>query len=300
MTQKAKIDQKIDGWVALDKPKSITSTAALAKVRRAFGAQKAGHAGTLDPLAQGVLPIALGEATKTIAFVSDTQKEYEFTLKWGEETSTDDQEGEITKTSPNRPKSDEVKAILGEFTGKIMQVPPQYSAIKVKGKRAYDLARQDKAPTLKPRQIEIHSLELIKNTKEQASFRATTGKGAYIRALARDIGRGLGTCAHIIDLIRVRVGIFSLKNSFSLDFFNNIDNSADAFKALQPVEAVLDDIPALTITQGEAERLRCGQKIAVSLKEDITQAIALYEGTLVAVLGVEKGVAQPQRVFNLN
>ena len=291
--------RKINGWVILDKPVGVTSTSAVNRVRRAFEASKAGHAGTLDPLASGILPIALGEATKTIPFVMDATKDYQFTLKWGEETETDDQEGSVTRTSDHRPDKAEVEAVLPALTGRIMQVPPAYSAIKTDGRRAYDRARNNEVVELAPRPVDIHQLELIDHDEAEARLRATTGKGAYIRSLARDIGRAVGAAAHVVHLRRLRVGPFWEEKSISLDFFDDIDNSAEAFEALHPVSTALDDIPAVAITDHDAERLRCGQKIAVSARDDVV-AIGVNDGQLVAILRIEDGIASPQRVFNLH
>ncbi len=291
--------RKINGWVILDKPVGVTSTSAVNRVRRAFEASKAGHAGTLDPLASGILPIALGEATKTIPFVMDATKDYEFTLKWGEETETDDQEGSVTRTSDHRPDKAEVEAVLPALTGRIMQVPPAYSAIKTDGRRAYDRARNNEVVELAPRPVDIHQLELIDHDEAEARLRATTGKGAYIRSLARDNGRAVGGAAHVVHLRRLRVGPFWEEKSISLDFFDDIDNSAEAFEALHPVSTALDDIPAVAITDHDAERLRCGQKIAVSARDDVV-AIGVNDGQLVAILRIEDGIASPQRVFNLH
>ncbi len=291
--------RKINGWVILDKPVGVTSTSAVNRVRRAFEASKAGHAGTLDPLASGILPIALGEATKTIPFVMDATKDYEFTLKWGEETETDDQEGSVTRTSDHRPDKAEVEAVLPALTGRIMQVPPAYSAIKTDGRRAYDRARNNEVVELAPRPVDIHQLELIDHDEAEARLRATTGKGAYIRSLARDIGRAVGGAAHVVHLRRLRVGPFWEEKSISLDFFDDIDNNPEAFEALHPVSTALDDIPAVAITDHDAERLRCGQKIAVSARDDVV-AIGVNDGQLVAILRIEDGIASPQRVFNLH
>ena len=290
--------RRIDGWVVLDKPEGITSTGALGRVRRALGAAKAGHAGTLDPLASGILPIALGEATKTIPFAMDATKDYEFELEWGAETETDDREGEVTATSENRPDRAAVEALLPSMTGTIMQVPPAYSAIKKDGRRAYDRARSNEEVALDPRPVEIHSLELLECGGNGARFSVTTGKGAYIRSLARDMGRALESAAHVVRLRRLRVGPFSADKSISLDFFDGIDNSADALKAVHPVLTALDDIPALAISDEDAERLRCGRKIEVSAKDDVV-AVGLNNGLPVAILGIEGGTASPRRVFNL-
>lgn len=299
--------QAVHGWVILDKGLTVPSTKAVNIVRRSLNAAKAGHAGTLDPLATGILPIALGEATKTIPYVMDATKDYLFTVKWGEATDTDDREGDVIARSDTRPDENQIRAALPRFTGQIDQVPPRYSAIKKDGRRAYDLARADMDVELSPRKVDIHLLEMVKATTDEASFRVTTGKGAYIRALARDLARDLGTEGHVIDLRRTRVGPFSEDRSISLDFFEQIDNSADAFEALHPVLTALADIPALAITENDAHRLRCGQKIVVSAMplteigpgEDDVTALALYDGTLVAIINVVGGAASPLRVFNL-
>ena len=296
---------KVNGWVILDKPLHTPSTKAVNIIRRAFNAAKAGHSGTLDPLASGILPIALGEATKTIPYVMDATKDYAFEITWGAETTTDDREGEETLTSDHRPSMDEITAIIPQFTGRISQVPPIYSAIKKDGKRSYDLARNNQEVELDPREVDIHSLVCLANDDEKASFNVTTGKGAYIRSLGRDMARALGTRGHISSLRRLRVGPFSLDASISLDFFEKIDNSADAFEALHPVSTALDDIPALAITEEDATRLRRGQKIEVDRSTIVSDAddvvmTAIYQGQLVAMVSLRHTTASPIRVFNLS
>ncbi len=306
-----KIDRnKIDGWVILDKPLHVTSTKAVNMVRHCFNAAKAGHAGTLDPLASGILPIALGEATKTIPYVVDgTSKDYGFTVSWGAATDTDDREGAVIETHDHRPTEADINAILPQFTGLIDQVPPIYSAIKKDGRRAYDMARNNEQVTLSSRKIDILSLRCVAASQDEASFVAVTGKGAYIRSLGRDMARALGTVGHISDLRRLRVGLFSESQSIPLDFFEKIDNSADAFKALHPVSVALDDIPALTITEADASRLRRGQKIEadsglvlpppIEGSGDVVMA-AYCQGHLVAMVSVCGGTVFPVRVFNLS
>ena len=296
---------KVNGWVILDKPLHSPSTKAVNIIRRAFNAAKAGHSGTLDPLASGILPIALGEATKTIPYVMDATKDYAFEVTWGAETTTDDREGEETLTSDHRPTMDEITAIIPQFTGRISQVPPIYSAIKKDGKRSYDLARNNQEVELDPREVDIHSLVCLANDDAKASFNVTTGKGAYIRSLGRDMARALGTRGHISSLRRLRVGPFSLDASISLDFFEKIDNSADAFEALHPVSTALDDIPALAITEEDATRLRRGQKIEVDQSTLVSDAddvvmTAIYQGQLVAMVSLRHTTASPIRVFNLS
>lgn len=296
---------KINGWVILDKPLHTPSTKAVNMIRRAFNAAKAGHSGTLDPLASGILPIALGEATKTIPYVMDATKDYAFDITWGAETTTDDREGDETLTSDHRPSMDDINAIIPQFMGRISQVPPIYSAIKKDGKRSYDLARNNQEVELDPREVDIHHLFCHANDADKASFNVTTGKGAYIRSLGRDMARALGTRGHISALRRLRVGPFALDASISLDFFEKIDNSADAFEALHPVSTALDDIPALAITEDDATRLRRGQKIEVdhstldSDAEDVVMT-AIYQGQLVAMVSLRHTTASPIRVFNLS
>ena len=296
---------KVNGWVILDKPLHTPSTKAVNIIRRAFNAAKAGHSGTLDPLASGILPIALGEATKTIPYVMDATKDYAFEVTWGAETTTDDREGEETTTSDHRPAMDAITAIIPDFTGRISQVPPIYSAIKKDGKRSYDLARNNQEVELDPREVDIHSLVCLANDDEKASFNVTTGKGAYIRSLGRDMARALGTRGHISSLRRLRVGPFSLDASISLDFFEKIDNSANAFEALHPISTALDDIPALAITEEDATRLRRGQKIEVDRSTIVSDAddvvmTAIYQGQLVAMVSLRHTTASPIRVFNLS
>jgi tRNA pseudouridine55 synthase len=303
---------KVNGWVVLDKPLEVTSTKAVNIVRRAFGAAKAGHSGTLDPLASGMLPIALGEATKTIPYVMDASKDYDFTITWGAETTTDDRQGQVTITSDHRPSRNDIEAVLPKFIGQIKQIPPTYSAIKLDGKRAYDLARNNEEVELKARDALIYALKCHDNNEVEAQFSVTTGKGVYVRSLARDLAQALDTAGHIKTLRRCRVGPFSLDRSISLDFFEKIDNSAVAFEVLHPVLTALDDIPALTISEEDATRLRRGQKIVVdkvldNLGTDISQhdeaddvvMTALWDGQLIAIVSLRGQTASPSRVFNL-
>ena len=261
--------QPVHGWVILDKPAGVSSAKAVAIVRRVLNAAKAGHGGTLDPLASGILPIALGEATKTVSYVMASTKAYRFTVQWGAETTTDDMEGTVSRTSDIRPNAKAIQAILPQFTGQISQVPPAYSAVKIDGKRAYALARQADAdttstvekPELAARQIDIYALELLEARSDSADFYVSTGKGAYIRSLARDIGRALDSAGHVTALRRTEVGKFSETQAISLDFLEELGNSAAASQYVMPVLTALDDIPALAITTEEAVRLRHGQAI---------------------------------------
>src|ERR1700743_3499328 len=257
----------VHGWVVLDKPIGMTSTHAVAVVKRLFSAKRAGHAGTLDPLASGGLPIAIGEATKTVPFVMDGRKRYRFTVTWGEERDTDDTEGRVVRTSDLRPSPEAIKALLPQFTGVIEQIPPQYSAIKVQGERAYDLARDGETVELKPRPVEIHELTLTEQTDNRNSvFEAECGKGTYVRALARDLGRILGCFGHISALRRTMVGPFDENDMIPLEELEALCDRAASGEgsladALVGGESALDDIPALAVTRADAARLHRGQAV---------------------------------------
>ena len=304
--------QPVHGWVNLDKPKGVSSARAVAIVRRIFNAAKAGHGGTLDPLASGILPIALGEATKTVSFAMGRAKSYEFTLAWGAETSTDDAEGDVTRQSDKRPVDNEIDSALLGFFGDIDQVPPIYSAIKVNGRRAYDVARQapslDGVPALTPRPIRIDAFRRIDSAPDYARFFVACGQGAYIRALARDLGRALGTAAHVTDLRRLSVGNFHADRAISLDFLERLPHSAAAFEHLHPVVSALDDIPALPVTDNEAAKLRHGQSIEATSPLAQQRFIALHQGATgialngdqpVALVALKAGAVCPVRVLNL-
>ena len=289
----------ISGWLALDKPLGITSSQAVGVLRRVFCPQKIGHGGTLDPLATGILPIAMGEATKTVPYLMDATKDYDFSIRWGAETDTDDTEGKVTVTSDYRPDVQDINNVLDQFRGRIMQVPPKYSAIKLEGQRAYDLARQNKEVELASRPIDIHALEMLSHDGNETRFLATTGKGAYSRSLGRDIARTLGGAAHISTLRRSRVGPFDEKKAISLDFLEGITHSAALMKTLLPLESALDDIPGLILSDDEAERLQRGQQIDVISMPDNQTRLGTYQGVPVALIRCEQGKGQPIRVFNL-
>jgi tRNA pseudouridine55 synthase len=302
--------RKIDGWLVLDKPVGMTSTDAVARVKRLFDAQKAGHAGTLDPLASGSLPIALGEATKTVSHAMDGRKLYRFTVGWGVETTTDDMEGTAAEISDKRPDAAEIRAVLPEFTGKIMQVPPQFSAIKIAGERAYDLAREGEIVELEAREIAIHRLELLEcPDADHAVFLAECGKGAYVRALARDMGRKLGTRGHVTSLRRLAVGPFSEAHMISLEKLEELRHNAGtsaglgAEEALLSVATALDDIPALAMTERDAVRLRRGQAVILRGRDAPVSsgpAYAIFGGLPIALGEVDQGAFNPKRVFNLS
>ena len=293
---------KIDGWVVLDKPVGLGSTQAVGKVRRLFGAQKAGHGGTLDPLASGLLPIALGEATKTVPFVMDGRKEYRFTLRFGEARSTEDAEGEVTATSDVRPDDAAIASALPAFTGEITQTPPAFSALKIDGKRAYDLARAGETVELKPRQVLIERLELTgRPDRDHADFVVQCGKGTYIRSLGRDLALALGTVGHLSMLRRTVVGPFREEGSISLSKLEALGHIPALFGALAPVATALDDIPALALTEAQADRLRQGQPVFLTRDAPPSGALvrAELDGRLVALVRSDGVSLQPVRVFNL-
>ena len=296
----------VHGWLILDKPYGMTSTQAVGKVRWLFNAEKAGHGGTLDPLASGLLPIALGEATKTVSHAMDGRKIYRFTAQWGEERTTDDLEGEISATSGKHPSREEIESILPRFTGEIMQAPPAFSAIKVDGERAYDLARAGEAVDLAPRPVLIGELKLVAAEADHATFEVTCGKGTYIRSLARDMGRALGSAAHVSMLRRVAVGPFTEAHMISLENLDDLSHKAPGGNAINgallPIETVLDGIPALAIDADQARRLRLGQPVLLRganapIAED---AVLVTSGGKPLGIGlIEQGSLKPKRLFNL-
>lgn len=296
----------VHGWLILDKPLAATSTQALGAVKRIYEAQKAGHAGTLDPLATGILPIAFGEATKTVSFAMEGEKAYRFTVRWGEETNTDDAEGEATQRSDKRPARADIEAILPQFTGEISQRPPSFSAIKVAGNRAYDLARDGEIIELEPRLVVIEELRLVDmRDVDTAVFEAECGKGTYVRALARDMGRALGCYAHVVALRRTRVGPFSEEDAVSLDELREArarENGGDIGQFLLPVEAALSDVPELVVSQQDATNLAMGRAVLIRGRDaPILEGpvFVTFKGCLVALGEVDKGALHPTRVFNL-
>ena len=298
----------VHGWVVLDKPVGMTSTYAVAVVKRLFAAKRAGHAGTLDPLASGCLPIALGEATKTVPFVMDSRKLYLFTVRWGEERDTDDAEGRVVQSSAERPSQDAIGAVLPRFTGTIEQVPPRYSAVKIEGERAYDLARDGEFVELASRSVDIHRLGLVSvPDPDRALFQAECGKGTYVRALARDMGRALGCLGHVSALRRVSVGPFAENLMISLEQLEALCHRAaigegNLADALLPVETALDDIPALAVNKADAARLQRGQAVLLRGRDaPIFRGTVhvLASGQLIALAEVDRGEIVPKRVFNL-
>ena len=294
--------QKVDGWVVLDKPLGMGSTQAVGRVRWLFTAEKAGHGGTLDPLATGVLPIALGEATKTVPFVMDGRKEYRFTLRFGEARSTDDAEGAVTATSEDRPSDQAIRAALPRFTGHVEQTPPAFSALKIGGQRAYDLARAGQNVDLKPRQVMIDRLELVSRPDaDHADFVVGCGKGTYIRSLGRDLAQALGTVGHLSALRRTAVGPFREESAISLPKLEALGHIPPLLGVLVPVATALDDIPALALTGTQADRLRHGQPVLLTRDVPPSGTLVRAEtGSKLVALVRSDGVAlQPVRVFNL-
>lgn len=289
----------VHGWLVLDKPAGLSSAAAVAVVRRAFGGAKAGHAGTLDPLATGVLPLALGEATKLMRFAVAGRKTYEFTIRWGEQRTTDDAAGGLSAACAVRPSAAAIAAALPDFVGTIVQRPPAFSAIKVGGKRAYALARGGAAPELAPRTVVVERLTLCDcPDQNHASFELLCGTGVYVRALARDLAARLGTLGYVAALRRMQVGRFTLAQAIPLDKLADLRHSPKLADCLLPLETVLADIPALSLSDDEARRLRLGQSIAMAHAADAT-VCAVAGGKPVALVRVAGGVVRPERVFNL-
>jgi tRNA pseudouridine55 synthase len=302
--------EAVSGWINLDKPYDLTSTQAVSRVRRAFNAQKAGHAGTLDPLATGILPIALGEATKTVPFLVDADKAYRFTIAWGATTATLDREGAILAESDVRPNPDAVGAVLPSFVGEILQIPPAYSAIKVDGERAYDLARAGQTVELAARPVVIHAARLVHAPDpDHVILEIECGKGTYVRALVRDIAERLGACGHVSDLRRMRVGGFGEETAVTLEYLEDLGHKARQSEALLPVETALDDIPALAVTDEDAFRLKQGRSIVLvprqveavkaRLKPGSRTVSAMAGGSMVALCEMRAGRLEPSRVFHL-
>jgi tRNA pseudouridine55 synthase len=298
--------REVHGWIALDKAVGQTSTDAVAALKRMFRAKKAGHAGTLDPLASGILPIAFGEATKTVPFVMDGEKAYRFTVRWGIETDSDDTDGGAITRSDVRPMRDAILAALPAFTGTIEQTPPKYSAIKIGGERAYDLARQGETVELSARPVEIHKLELIEiPDPDHAVFEAECGKGTYVRAIARDLGRKLGCFGHVSALRRVRVGPFSEENSValqSLAALRDAEGEDGLSASLLPVEAGLTSLPALSVSSADAQKLALGQAVIMRGRDaPIMEGMVSVstQGALIALGQIEQGSLKPKRLFHL-
>jgi len=297
----------VNGWVVVDKPLGLTSTQVLGRLRRVYNPRKIGHGGTLDPLATGLLPVAMGEATKTVSYIMGGRKRYTFTLRWGEATATDDAEGEVIERSDRRPETAEIEAILPRFIGLVDQVPPLFSAIKVAGERAYDKARAREDFALPARAVRIDLLVLVENEAQGATFEVDCGKGTYMRALARDLGWVLGTCAHVVALRRTAVGSFTEKHAISLESLEALGHSAAASGPLLPLETALDDIPALALTEAEANSLRRGQAVSMVARVNRPRIEAFDNGSIVyathggkpvALARYDAGDIRPVRVLN--
>lgn len=296
----------VSGWLILDKPAGMTSTQAVGAVRYLFDARKAGHAGTLDPLATGILPIALGEATKTVPYAVEGEKGYRFTVRWGVETDTDDAEGRTVSTSDLRPDPGAIEALLPQFTGEILQTPPAYSAIKIDGERAYDLARAGEVVELEARLVCIDMLTMVESPcADTAVFEARCGKGTYVRALARDMGRALGCLGHVISLRRTRVASFLEADAVSMEVLRAAaeDGEGSALRLLLPVEAALSELAVLNVGQSDAARLLRGQAVLIRGRDAPTATGPTYatcKGQLIAVGRIERGELHPLRVFNFS
>ena len=306
--QKRRDKRDVHGWVVLDKPVGMTSTHAVSVIKRLFSAKRCGHAGTLDPLASGALPIAMGEATKTVPFVMDGRKLYRFTIRWGEERDTDDAEGRVAAQSAERPSVEAIQALLPQFTGVISQVPPRYSAIKIEGERAYDLARDGEVVELQARPVEITRLVLVEMPDaDHAVLEAECGKGTYVRSLARDMGRALGCFGHVSALRRTAVGPFGPESMILLEELEALCHRAAAGEgsladALMPVETALDDIPALAVSRADAARLSRGQAVLLRGRDapNFTGTVSVtVAGQLLALAELDRGEIVPKRVFNL-
>ena len=324
------------GWLVLDKPLGLTSTQALGKARRLVDGKKAGHGGTLDPLATGILPLAFGEATKLIPYIMDGEKEYEFTIQWGEGRDTEDAEGKVIETSDVRPTTEQIKKILPQFTGLQSQIPPAYSALKLNGERAYDIARAGGTPVMAPRPVEIHTLQLLGTTActataptaadaeanaqllyaqhpispvqepnphtLTATLRTSCGKGMYVRSLARDIAHALGTCGHIVALRRTRVGPFTLENAVTLEMLEQAANEGDVTRHLLPIRTGLDAIPVLNLMPAEAEMLYRGMGLLIRPQHlplmDSDLIFAEHQGVPVALVEPRAGEFRVVRGFS--
>ena len=313
----------VSGWLVLDKPVGMGSTEAVSKIKWLFQAEKAGHAGTLDPLASGMLPIALGEATKTVPYVQDGAKIYRFTVAWGDERSTDDLEGPVTNSSDKRPAETEVRALLPKYTGVIMQTPPQFSAIKIAGERAYDLARDGETVDIPAREIEIGRLDVIEHSGERTIFEVECGKGTYVRSLARDMGRDLGCFGHIAELRRIEVEPFTQEDFVTIAELeaarfgeqgdegpDTADDASDApdlpvdFTAIDALlvdtSAALDCLPQVAISDDAAVKIRLGNPVIIRGRDapvEAEEACATARGRLVAIGAIEQGMFKPKRVF---
>ena len=295
----------VHGWLVIDKPRDMGSTNVVNQIRRLFNAKKNGHTGTLDPFATGVLPVAFGEATKLIPFVTDGDKEYEFIIQWGAATASGDTESEVVARSEKIPSKDEILEVIPKFIGEIKQIPPAYSAIKINGQRAYDLVRKGENVEIPERIVTIYNLELLEELADnRAKFRVKCSKGTYVRTLGQDMALALGTLGYLTELRRTKCGKFSLDDTILLENLKNMVHSDDLKKVLLPVITSLRDIAELAVTEADAAKLRQGQAISPRLYQDKNlkegAAVAVCNGELVAILRIEEKRISPQRVFNFN
>ncbi|GAB4360520.1 MAG: tRNA pseudouridine(55) synthase TruB [Oricola sp.] len=327
MSRRKKKGRSVSGWLVLDKPLGMGSTEAVSKIKWLFKADKAGHAGTLDPAASGILPIALGEATKTVPYVVDGEKVYRFTVKWGTETATDDAEGAVTAESDSRPDRADIEAILPDYTGTIMQKPPAYSAIKIGGERAYDLAREGEQVDIPAREVEIHSLTIVSHEDGRTAFEVECGKGTYVRSLARDMGRDLGCFGHVVELRRTVVDPFDEEDAVTLQELEKAAAAAEAGleqhdgegddgdaarqQRLEARFAVLDPFlldpgeamhgyPQIAVSGDQASRIRLGNPVILRGRDaplPAEDACAFERGRLVAIGEIAAGEFRPRRVF---
>jgi tRNA pseudouridine55 synthase len=303
--QRQKKGRPVSGWIVLDKPVGIGSTECVSRIKRIFRAAKVGHAGTLDPLASGMLPIALGEATKTVPYIMEGLKTYRFTVGWGTETNTDDLEGSVTRSSPDRPDGHAILAAVARYVGEIEQVPPAFSAVKVNGERAYKLARAGDEPEIAARTVFIESFEMREcPSRDEAVFECQCGKGTYVRALARDMGRDLGCFGHVSGLRRISVGPFAEDDLIPLaDLEELADDLNDLDAHLLPTGAALDELPEITVSPAQANRIRAGNSVLLRGRDAVTfaaEAVCVSGEELVAIGAVDRGEFQPRRVFKLS
>ena len=300
MSAPKRVKRAVSGWVVLNKPYDMTSTQAVGKVRWLFSAAKAGHAGTLDPLATGILSIALGEATKAVPQVQDGTKVYRFAIAWGSATTTDDAEGTVIATSDVRPDRAALEAVLPAFTGTILQRPPIFSALKIDGERAYDLARAGEAVELVPREIDVDAIALIEHGSESSVLEVTCGKGTYVRSLARDIGEALGTRGHVSMLHRSAVGPFNDQDALSIDHLEGL-TLEERDRLLKPVWAGFVDLPEVRLDALQAQAVRHGNSVLLTgagAPVSLEECWASWKGDVLATGWVEYGQFQPRRVFN--
>lgn len=294
---------KVHGWLVIDKPLNITSARVVSAVKRLFSGQKVGHAGTLDPLATGVLPLAIGEATKLMSYAVDGSKTYDFTVQWGEERTTDDCEGDVSNTSDVHPTLAEIQEILPQFTGDILQQPPGYSAIKVNGERAYDLMRRGEDVQLPARPVFVKSLTLENHSKEETAFKMQCGKGTYVRSIARDLGRMLKCYGHVTVLRRTQVGAFVAEKAIPLQKLLELEGHSELRRNIKRFDEVLDDIPAATLTDEQISDMRLGRRVLWPCQNpddpSLIWACKNADGLTIALASCSSGFLQPKRVFNL-